>query len=111
LSHDGNPDLVIGKNTTLLLDKSGTPNTHTQGKGNCEFPDFIRPTTLTLNDSSTLVLDSHSKIILTDSSSLYVGPHCTLELKENALLVVNDHSALLCSSKGKILLQEKSKIL
>lgn len=86
-------DLLIKKNKTLLLDKSGTANRYNKGKlidGMYEFPDFINP--------SILTVDSAAKLFVEEDAVLKVAKGSTLRIKSGATLVV----------KGKLEVEEGS---
>lgn len=110
VSNDNHADLIIKPRVILRIDKSGTPNVHAKGS-NSEFPDFIRPSALTIYENACLFLENKSKMIIDDSSLLSFRDNGKLEMKMNSELVIRNKSRLMVSSKCSIQMHENAKII
>ncbi|HRH33860.1 MAG TPA: hypothetical protein PKY12_02330 [Catalimonadaceae bacterium] len=109
------PDLVIGENITISLDKMLNPNRTNKGSNNL-YPDFITPSrfickagsvleleeeaTFIIENESGLVFESNSKIILAENSKIIIRSGCTfhafdgctLEVATGARIILEDNS-------------------
>ncbi|HEY8400638.1 MAG TPA: hypothetical protein VIK89_05215 [Cytophagaceae bacterium] len=82
-------DINILPGVTLTIDKSGTPNRHTKGKfinGAYEFPDFIRPSSLTIEKGATMNVEKGA----------------TLNVKEGSTLVLKSGSRVIIRGKVRV---------
>jgi len=74
--------LNIKSNVTLLIDKSGTPNRHTQTINN----DFINPTRLTCESGSYFHLEQNATVNVQNNSTLHLKSGSKMELESGARL-------------------------
>jgi hypothetical protein len=84
ITKDERADLEISTCTKLVLNKSGTVNTHVQ----TEAGDFVKPTVFTIKKGATLHLKERSKLILEDNTTLVVEEGGKIVLGEKAQIVV-----------------------
>ena len=91
ITKDARADLEILPRTKLVLNKSGTTNTHVQ----TAVGDFVNPTFLRIKEGATLHLKEKSKLILED----------------NTTLIVEAGGKIILDKKAKIILESKAKFI
>lgn len=104
-------DLKICSGATLILDKSGSPNRHTQGEivnGNPEFPDFINPTVLTAEKDTRILIEDNATFIIRKGSSLYLKDEAALIIKGTGKLIVEEGAYFASSPGAKIILEDET---
>jgi hypothetical protein len=91
-------DLILENSATLKIDKSGIPNRHTKLNGEFVNPSVFtimagarmltrQASVLTIDNGSTLVLETNSKIVMEQLSQINVTNNSTLILKTGAEIV------------------------
>lgn len=108
ITKDERPDLELANCVQLVLNKSGTVNTHVQTTAG----DFIHPTVFTVKKGATLYLNKRSKLILEDATTLIVeeggkvvlGQQAQIVVKPNAKLII-DEDMLQMGKHAKVIRQ------
>ena len=98
ITGDLNPDLVVAGCTRLILDKSGTPNTHVLTSDK----DFIQATvfrvkagaTVLLKPNSTLLIAQNSKVIFEKGAHLIMEKNAKIKVAPNAQLSIEEASII-----------------
>lgn len=104
ITEDEKADLEIANCIELLLDKSGTVNTHLK----TEKGDFVLPTVFTVKKGATLHLRQKSQLLLKNGSKLIVEEGANLILDKNAQIVVSKDSELI--TNGSVQKHSSAKI-
>jgi hypothetical protein len=94
ITKDERADLEISNCTQLVLNKSGTVNTHVQTATG----DFINPSTLTVKKGATLHLKQKSKLILEDDTTLIV--------EEGGKIILDKEAEIIVKSKATFIVEE-----
>jgi len=103
-------DLNIEAGKILTVNKSGTPNRHTQGANN-EFPDFINPSILTIDSGAHVLIDNGAVLNITEGSTLVIKAGATITLKGSGKIKVDKNSYYYKETGAVInLTDKKSKI-
>ena len=82
--------LELKETKSITLDKSGTPNRHTQTTAG----DFINPTVLTFEEGATFVLRTNSNMYVRGGSTLHLKPNSKLTIAGGAKLYIRPNSFL-----------------
>ena len=91
ITTDPKPDLIISRCTHLIIDKSGTNNTHIK----TEKGDFINPTVFTVKKDAKIQMDQKSRIII----------------KENCKLIFEVGSMLIMDKKAQIIVRPGAELI
>ncbi len=98
--------LILAKRVRLLIDKSGTPNSHLKTENN----DFIEETNLQLEENAIFVLEEKSKLVIKDNSRLILRKNAKLILKNKAQIVLLDNAQIILEDGAEILFEKGGKI-
>ena len=88
ITEDEKPDLVVSNCTKLIIDKSGTVNTHVKTNNG----DFIIPSVFTVSKDACLHLKSKSRIIIKDDSRLILEKGARLIMDSKSKIIVSPNA-------------------
>ncbi len=106
ITENENADLEIGACTSLLLDKSKTPNRHLK----TEEGDFVNPTTFRIAKNATMLLKANSKLILKDGTKFIIEEGGLLILEKKSKFIIKNNASLIADNKS-IVLKKSAKII
>jgi hypothetical protein len=104
-------DIFIREKKSLTIDRSGNPNRDNQGEshnGEHEFPDFVNPSSLTIERNARILIDKKAKLQIRQGTLLKVKSGA--EIVVRGKLIVGAGCRLEVEKGGKIEKQGKGKI-
>lgn len=105
ITKDYNPDLVLKKRKTLLLNKSATVNRHLKNNNGL----FINDTYLKISKNTKLKLEKKSKIVLDDGAILELEPGGKIIFGKKARIIVKKGSKIILN--GNEIIQRRNLIV
>ena len=88
-------DLELADGVTLTLDKSKSPNKHTE--------DFINPSAMAFNQGAKEKIGNNAKLVVKNESYLYIDLNNTVQLNNNSIIDIDPSSTLCIKDKNAII--------
>ena len=98
--------LIIDSGVYIVMDKSGTTNTHKPVGG-----EFVNPTIIVLEAGGKCLMKSKSTIVIKDNSSLVLEEGSYLKMESKSKIIVGKNAKLIIRDGAKIERGRKSKII
>ncbi|MDC0231154.1 hypothetical protein OAK19_04245 [Aureispira] len=96
ITNDEKADLIISKCTHLIIDKSGTKNTHLITKQG----DFVIPSVFTVRNDACLHLKDKSRLIIKDDSKLILEKGARLIMDRKSQIIISPNAELVLNRNG-----------